>query len=259
MKRAKRNTRAGKQAVVITSRDKELLFLVRECGYLSSEQVAKALFPSLDRCRRRLRQLFDAGYLKVTLLSSTQPNLISLTAKGLTLLKFLLSETASTIHPAGSIQLAAVPHHLARVETRLYLEALSRLERGRLLKWKTGNGVLAEELGFNRVHLAPDAIAELELGGDLIHLAIEIDCATEGEGVLKQKFSKYKELFNFSDVDELWVIAAASEQRKERLEELAGAVGIAEKTRVMTLEYIETRPVKLPGTRVAMEHKGISP
>ena len=65
--------------IVLTQRDIRIMMLIGLCRYCSTDHIKVEFFPdaTICRCRRRLRQLYDAGYLQVTLTSSTKPNLYS--------------------------------------------------------------------------------------------------------------------------------------------------------------------------------------
>ena len=59
-KTARRARKRGTGPVVLTDRDIELLCLVGLCRYVSTNQLAREFFPSLDRARRRMREQLAA-------------------------------------------------------------------------------------------------------------------------------------------------------------------------------------------------------
>src|SRR5688572_23286116 len=83
--------------VVLTERDLDLLTFVGLVGYASQDQLAGEFFTSRDRCRRRTRQLVDVGYLRITLVDSRAPYLLSLTSSGLRVLEAERPEVAERV------------------------------------------------------------------------------------------------------------------------------------------------------------------
>lgn len=245
--------------VVLTTRDLDVLALVGLCRYVTTEQVARECFPNLDRCQRRLRQLLDGGFVRVALVASTSPNLVSLTPAGLALLAERRPETADRASLAYPINLVSVEHHTLRVDVRLYLAVLARSERGRLLRFEGGQGGLAEELGLGHAGLMPDGLAVLDLGSGPMRLAIEADCGTEVNKTLAAKLGRYREVVNTEALAEVWVVVNGGTGRRSGVEELARQVGVAEWTRVMTRERVNTRPVLRPGPRAAGRHRAEGP
>lgn len=235
--------------VVLTERDLDVLTVVGLCRFVSTEQLSRECFPSLDRCQRRLRQLLDGGFVRVTLSASTEPNLVSLTPTGLTLLADRRPEVGSRAHLAGAINLVGVEHHLLLVDARLYLAVLVRSEGGRLLRLEGGQGGLAEELGLRHAGLMPDGLAELQLDSGTVRLAVEADCGTEVGKILAAKLRRYREAFDTEALAEVWVVVSGGAGRRSGIEALARQVGVAEWTRVMTREHVVARPVLRPGPR----------
>lgn len=251
MKRRLRGIKVKSRPIRITSRDMDLLLLVGLTRTISAEQLAREFFPTADRCRRRLRRLFDTGYIRVTLFSSNQPSLVSLSRSGLALVESSWPDLATGLHLPGAISLAGVPHHLAVVDVRLYLAALVESEGGRLLAFESGKGRLARELRLNAYHLVPDALAELQIGNDGFVIGSEVDCGTEGLRALQAKLTKYRDLFNQGELEELWVIVVGNEVRQRSLVELVVKAKLADVTRVMNVNHLTLRPVRKPGQRVS--------
>lgn len=250
MRRA-RGARGALKRVSLTSRDFELLRLVGLARYVATDQLAREFFPTPDRCRRRLRELLDAGFIRVLMTSSTEPNLVALASPGLAALLEHSPTLKSEVRPAGTIALVGVTHHLGIVDTRLYLANLARLENGALRRFESGRARWSETLGLPDLGLVPDALAELRLGKDTVKLGVEVDCGTESFGDLRAKFAKYREVIAADILDELWVVVTAPRVRVEHLLILAGASGIGEATRVMHVGAVRERPVKRPMDRVA--------
>src|SRR3989338_7001549 len=189
MTRGRRARRA--RPVVLTERDHQLLLVLGLVGYASTEQLCREFFPSLDRCRRRLRALFDARYIAITIAASTASNLISLTRLGQAALEVTLPEAAEGTRLAGAIRLAGVPHHLGVVDTRLYLAALCRAHGHELIAWSGPGSRRVEALGLEGVR--PDGLAEISGGGRLVRQALEYDRGHEPGKGLVAKLARYAE------------------------------------------------------------------
>lgn len=247
MSNRRRGRRATPGPVRLTERDLEVLTLIGLTRYLGTTQVARACFPSSDRARRRLRQLYDVGYVKVTLAGSTTPNLVSLTRVGLRVLQDQRPEVAERIHLPGAIRLAGVPHHLAVVDARLYVADLAATRDGYVQRWSNSGGVLGDEWGLRGQRLQPDGLAEVVLGAELVRLAVEVDLATESHGVLRRKLAKYAEHDQAGrGLDELWVVARGGGRRRDAVQGLVAEAGIGGWTRLMTTDAVTVRPVQPP-------------
>jgi len=248
----RRGVRASARPVNLTERDRDILALVGRCRYLSSRQLASEFFPSSDRCRRRLRQLYDVGLVRVTLAGSTTPNLVSLTSKGVRAVAERDPELAARLQLPGAISLSGVRHHLGVADSRFYLAALCAARGDELQRWSNNGGALGRELGLPRWGLEPDGLAELRVPGGLWRLAIEVDCGTETRRVLAGKFRRYAEVVEAELVlGELWVVVDAGETRLGLVSELLEGAGLAELTRVMPLPHCQARPVRPPLRRLA--------
>lgn len=235
--------------VVLTPRDYELLQLVGITRYLSTEQVARELFPTVDRCRRRLRALFDAGLVRVTLAGSTKPNLVSLTRHGLTTLAREDPTLGVSLHLPGVIRLAGIEHHLGVVDARLYLAALARRDGGTVQAFESAAGALGRALGFANGPLRPDAVARLAFADGATTVALEVDTGSEASRALAPKFARYRDILG-SVVEELWVIASGGPGRLAHVAALAAAAGVGEATRILPVELVRARPVVAPPGRV---------
>jgi hypothetical protein len=157
-----RTTRTRRSLPPISERDLDVLSLVGLCRFVTTSQVARDLFPTEDRARRRLRQLFDAKLIAVTLTSSTQPNLISLTKEGHELIKAQRPELAARIRRTGLIRLDELERHLLLVDARLYAAAWGQAHDAPLLRWTNNPTVFP----------AADALAEFAAGDEIASVAI---------------------------------------------------------------------------------------
>ena len=229
--------------VVVTKRDVEVLTLIGLCKFMTTAQVARAIFPSEDRCRRRLRRLFDAGLVAVTLGDSASPNLYSLTKQGVAAVADHDLAVVPRLRLAGSIRLSAAPHALAVVDVRLYLAALEEHGEGELLAWESGSSGLAREAGLVDCRVEPDALVELRLGEGVRRVAVEVDCGTETATVLGSKFSRYVGPLRAGDVDEIWFVVVAGVKRQAHIAALAESAGVGRSVRVFAHEHTLARPV----------------
>lgn len=249
-----RGERAGGQPFALLERDQDVLLLIGLVGYLSTAQVARELFPSEDRARRRLRRLFDARLVTITIASSTAPNLVSLTPQGRNLVLERHPDLAARLTLPGTIRLAGVAHHLAVVDARLYLAALGRLTGSPLLAWSNAHGDLVRRLGFPRFGLVPDGVAELARGQDVFRVAVEVDRGTEGvSGALSAKLARYLAVLSERVVGELWLVVDAGASRARTLAEAVHRAGLGRETRVVEREHLLSRPVQMPPARVQSE------
>lgn len=231
--------------VVPTTRDLDLLTLVGLCRYASVEQLERELFPSADRARRRVRQLFDAGLISVTVTSSTAPALVSLTRQGLALLAAERPAIAERARPAGPIRLAGVRHHLAVVDARIATVLWAEAADDPVTEWANAGDTLGDELGFAGVGLAPDGLAVVESGAIL---AVEVDLGTEGKRVLGRKLARYTEARTAEVGFELWLVYAGGTRRKTTLAELVRDASLGDATRLIPHEATTVRPLApVPG------------
>jgi hypothetical protein len=241
--KAKRTVRASKRPVVaLTGRDVELLILIGLCRYLSLAQATREFFPSEDRARRRIRQLFDAGLLAVTLSSSIEPNLLSLTRLGLAaVLERIPSELGERVRMAGPIRLAGVRHRLAITDTRIYASHFGRQRGTPLTRWSNAGGELGRERGLDKLHLAPDGMAEF---AGSHYVGAEIDCSTESLSVLRSKFDRYRTAAVDQQLHGLWLVVIGGEERQANLRRLVDAAQLSGWAAIIPHDQLLTRPIR---------------
>lgn len=243
--KAQRLVRCGKRPVVaLTERDIELLTLIALVRYLSLTQAAREFFPSLDRARRRVRLLFDAGYLGVTLTASTSPNLLSLTRTGLcAVIERVPAHLGEQLRLAGPIRLAGVKHRLAITDTRLFAAQVGAVRGRPLTRWSQAGGDLARERGLDALHLDPDGLAEF---AGIEFVAAEIDCSTEALGVLKSKLRRYAEAARSGLLHGLWLVLLGGTERCENIRSLIVEAGLSGWAIVLSHEQVLVRPLIEP-------------
>lgn len=252
MRRAKapRTSRVDRQRVVaLTQRDRDLMTLVGLCRYLALPQAARELFPNADRARRRVRALFNAGYVQLTLTSGSEPNLISLSRLGLATIQSLVPrELGERLALGGPLRLASVPHRLAITDVRLYAARLGERSGAPLTRWSLAGGDLGHERGLTALHLCPDGLAEFRSANRSRYVAAEVDCSTESLRVLESKLMKYGEARAAYLIDELWIVVIGGSERCRHLRSLVERTGLAGWAIVMAHQHVVVRPVTPPGT-----------
>lgn len=246
----RRTSRAGRPVVVLTDRDAQILGLIGLCKFASADQVARTFFPSADRARRRLRLLFDAGYIALALLSSTSPNLVSLTKSGIEAVAARDPGLASRLKLSGPIRLAAIDHHLGTVDTRLFCVALGETLVRPLLRWGGSQSELAREHQLGSVSLEPDGLAEFGTADETttITLAVEFDTGTESHRVLQSKFERYGKAREKDLLDGLLFVARGGQGRLESVCKLRDDHGLASFTAVLGDEEVVSRPLRVPSS-----------
>lgn len=231
---------------MLTERDYKILSLVGLCRYVSTEQIAREFFPGPDRARRRLRRLFDAKIISITLVGSTRCNLVSLARAGLAALEGHLPDMAGRARLAGPIRQAGIEHHLAIVDARLYVAATGRAHRTQLVSWSSGSDSAAHALGLPGFKLRPDGVAELDAGGGAFRIAVEVDCATEGAPIIASKLERYEHVFTAGIVHELWMVALGGDRRLAHMDRLIRRHRHHGRTRLLTPEHLKARPALPP-------------
>ncbi|MFA5061676.1 MAG: replication-relaxation family protein [Patescibacteria group bacterium] len=237
----------GKHGLEITERDTAILILLGNVRFATPNQISRELFSSLDRCRRRLRQLFDAGYIVITISSSRHPNLVSLTKAGLDVASQAAPHVADRLRLAGAIRLAGIEHHLLCTDIRLFAVALGELRHAPLARWANAGGDLVRELDLARFHIQPDAVAQYTINpsGDAIHIAIEADCATQSvSSVLVGKLRRYAQAAAQTSLDALWLVTSGGEQRRANIDALLNQQGLEQFVRVLSRAHVIARPVR---------------
>ena len=218
--------------------------------WVTTHQVFRELYlgkASERRCRARIRQLFDAGYLDITLVASTMPNLISVSSEGLAVLKERFPGLANRLKRPGTIRLSGVGHHLHLVDVRTYLAAWCQQSGKTLLQWESGQGALAKALGLGHWRLRPDALAEVEEADGLMRIAVEADNGTEVPEVIEKKLERYFPLLATDQtLDELWISVSTGMRRRQGIAKMVRTAGIEPWTRVMAHDLLLPRPALEP-------------
>lgn len=238
-----RTERARSGAIEVTERDTDLMVLVGLTRIISLDQLARELFVSVDRARRRIRQLFDAQYLIVTLLAATKSNLVSLSRKGADYARSQAPELATQLHTAGPIRLPEIEHHLLGIDARLYAAALGERRQAPLLSWAHGAGTLAMSCGLDAHGLEPEALAQFAVGAERVVIAIEVVSNHKPVATLARRLGRYRAVLREARLDALWVAVADATTGRT----VAGLVAeheLGEFVRVLDREHLAARPVR---------------
>lgn len=235
-----RTKRGTPRPIEITARDESLLLLTALSGHIGIDQLSRALFPSIDRCRRRVRALYNSGYLSTVLVSSTQPNLVRLTKRGLSFLAERQPDVAGRLRLPGPIRLSGIEHHRMVVDMRLFCYDLGALRGTPLLRWSNAGGGWGKELGLDQLGLVPDGLAEFAGRGVV---ALEADRATEGSQVVAQKLQRYERAAAQGLLEALWVVAVGGTRRQANLTALLEQRGLSDFGWVLPYDAIVERPI----------------
>lgn len=240
-----RTERRDDCTLVLTTRDTDILLLVGLVGrgLISAEQIGRELFPSEDRSRRRLRQLFDAGYLSLSLVTPTRPNLVSLTRRGLEYVRSQAPELANQIHTAGPLKMSELDHRLLVVDARLYASALGSKRGSPLLTWASGVGLLSMRLGLDAYNVDPDAIAEFSCESGSVAVAVEAVSNIKPVSALARRLPRYGAVARDGRVDALWV-AVPDAKTATAVQGILSEHALDGWMRVLDREHLIARPVR---------------
>lgn len=247
MTRRRRTVRDSANRLALTDRDREVLRLVGLAGVLSTDQIRRDLFPSIDRARFRLRKLYDVRLLNRFSYTSSKPDAYLLTQRG-------LRELEADGRAASISLLRRAPSYSGEAHARLlgdvllYLRALVRsTANAELLAWGRGrNAKVWSRSGLKGTGVVPDGMAVVASDGGEATLAIEADCATESVDTLSRKWCAYSAA---SVVDELWVVAAGGARRLDAIQRSLGEFPLVRtRTRLFDAQLVRDRPVRQPPT-----------
>lgn len=186
MKRQSRKERRFGEVVVLTTRDGELLRALARLRVARTSALTRLCFNGVrrDTAARRLRRLFDAGYLGLRTADATQESLYMLGPKGRQYVR-ALGEVETPV-PRGSLD-----HHLAIVETWVALATLDL--PGVALQLARADWELRAEFP-GALPIVPDLFAVLDCPDGAVALAVEVDLGTEPLKVLRAKLENYSRL-----------------------------------------------------------------
>ena len=186
MIRQPRTRRRRGVRIELTERDGAVLQALNRFRLARTSHLCSYAFAGVrrDTAAVRLRRLFDAKYLGVLGTGPMAENLYKLGPHGR---RFILSQ-GGTVWPVprGGFQ-----HHLAVVSAWIRLALNPDFELARCLAdWE-----LRRELKLGEVAVIPDLFALLRVGEAILPMAVEVDCGTEPEWILRSKAERYAALW----------------------------------------------------------------
>lgn len=229
MRQPRDKRRRGVQ-VSLSERDEALLRALARFRMARTQELASLAFRDVrvDTATARLRRLYDAGLLGVTVAERAGPNVYHLGHAG--------REWAHAHGIAvGKPPRGSLAHHLAIVRTWVSLARLAEELPGVRLARFRPDWEIREALPAGMRGVVPDAIARLEVQGasgepTSVAFAVEVDLDTESLRVLGQKLRTYVaqlvadgELFGVSDAGLAVVLGSATPRRRQALEALLEA------------------------------------
>lgn len=192
--RRKRSVRAAKGIVHLTDRDQALLAALTRFGLARSSDLRCLLFPDRhpDVLARRLRKLFDAGYVDVVMNNLNQENAYVLGPRGRAWARW--RDLTPVRAPKANRE-----HWLGIVSTWVRLSRFCFEEPTWELRLVKPEWELRPRIGGPLAAVIPDLVAELTVEASegerrRLRVAIEIDRGTEASSVLNRKISAYGRL-----------------------------------------------------------------
>lgn len=234
--------------IVFQPRDYEALGLIGTARYVTTEQITRTFFSSASRARRRIRRWYEAGIVNLHLTDSREPNLVTLTRRGLGELVHHDPDFDGRIHLPGPIRASGVRHHVLLTDARLYVAAL--VERDPTVtnfRWSNPGGELHRILALRDYHIDPDGVARIDRRDERLVLAVEADAGGHEPGkVWASKYARYAQPLATRLLDELWIAVDEGNGRRTSLARLARTAGLANRVRVLDRDHVTTRPVTPP-------------
>ncbi len=188
--------------ILLTKRDRDVFRAIASFRSMTAEQLQILFFHSLARARRRLRALWQAGFLRRSQRAVRQGEgssryFYALTMKTCNLLK---QEADHMIVLKASRQ-SEVSLHTEKInDFRICLEAANRSHNPELSLWKEGNEIkMTTHVHVNEarrpISVVPDALFTLKLNNKEYSYYLEIDRGTTDLSRLVLKLQGYANLF----------------------------------------------------------------
>lgn len=189
MKRLTPNPDATSEAP--TERDLDLLATLAWIGFATTGQLERLHYPSIRVAQRRLRALFDHGFLRAHLPSGQlhAPTTWTLTPLALETLAERRGAENLPAHPARIPRLQKLAHAIACREPFVVLRRLERENRLTLSDYLFDLD-LAAYAPCVETGVIPDGLAVIRRGSHDVALVVEVDLATETTTVLRDKMHK---------------------------------------------------------------------
>lgn len=225
-RRQARHLRRDGARVELSERDAVLLQALARFRLARTSDLVAFAFAGLrpDTAGKRLRRLFDAGFLEVVAQRRTDENVYALGPLG----KRWLRDPGRPVptRPAGGFD-----HHLAIVRAWVALAVAAHESPNLELRSLRPDWELRQEARGSGAPVVPDALVELRVlagrGSGRLQLALEVDLGTEPGSVLREKLRRYRDvldgggdLFGCRDFGLAVVLAAGGARRRASIEQL---------------------------------------
>jgi hypothetical protein len=201
--------RNPKDTLVLTERDQKIIQAVWKYRFLASSQIKELFFGSKSKADRRLRELYDHGYLDRIAIPQVQGRgelVYALCDKGAELLvreNGLARKDLKWSRQKNKIQPQFLQHELNLAQFRMAVEkSIYLLPNAKLLYWLSGEEIKAKfqtrfsahEYGRSNKRdsgLRPDAYFGIETDKGKLYFFVEIDRGTESLKVIQKKIELY--------------------------------------------------------------------
>jgi hypothetical protein len=216
LRRLRYTPNSGGPREAMTALKLRLLRYVGDYGIVSLPQLARLACPSPKSARRHMRELFDAGLVRViavpraalagqealndvSLMFGTAPNIYTLTRTGQKYLMELgFTESIRSIPEYGPRNSLFLAHELMIRDVRIWIElSAEEHDDGEVIRWCDGtDSEIALKANYGSKVLRPDAWFTCRLGAKILVGFVEADRGTErGCKRWSEKIKGYQLLF----------------------------------------------------------------
>jgi hypothetical protein len=245
--RRSRTDRKKQSRLVLTDRDREIIRTVYRFRFLSSSQLADMFFPSKSKADRRLRELFDHGYLDRIDRPTTSGKselIYALWKEGASVLCAKQGITKGDLNwkpTRNNIRLERLQHELDIVSFHLAMErSVTETPGVSWLFWQDRQEIVNQKswelsnVGSSKggkLKLIPDAFFGLQTPKGKTIFFLEVDRGTEAPRVFREKLLAYQLAFERELVQKTTGLKAfrvltltPDERRLQALSKLAAVV-----------------------------------
>jgi hypothetical protein len=187
MKRQRRDKRRRGVEVRLTPRDQSLIQAIARFRIADTGSLLRVSFDGIrrDTAIRRLRLLYDAGWLDLRVPGRDEENLYFLGHRGRAWME--MKGLSASGAPRGPIE-----HHLGIV--RAWAAVASHGIEGLEVVRSYPDWELREKFGAAGSEVVPDLLVAFRINGRTVPLAIEVDLGTESLRTLSDKLRRYEQL-----------------------------------------------------------------
>jgi len=185
-RRQSRHRRRKGVAVQLTARDETVLHALARFRLARTSDIMSYAFSDVrrDTAAARLRRLFDSRHLAVLPPHPGVENVYRLGPAGR---HYLAGQRVEV----GRVPRGGVEHHLSIVQAWVAVAGLRDVTIERCLPdWE-----LRAKFTVGELRIVPDLFMLLRVGQDLHAIAVEVDCGTESQAVLRRKLDVYRSLW----------------------------------------------------------------